>query len=634
MRSYGKKPLDNSGTRLLEDMAKRCRGDILTMTTLSGSGHPGGSMSSIEIFLSVYSFADISPEDPFDRQRDRVVVSHGHTSPGVYAALGRLGFIDIEEAIAGFRHPGTVFEGHITRGIPGIEWTTGNLGQGLSAGVGMALGSRLLGNGSHVYVVMGDAEQAKGQVAEARRTAIKLKLKNITAIIDYNDAQISGKASEIMPVNIEREYEASGWRVRNVDGHSIVALWEALLEAEEGPPTVIIARTKIGKGVSFMEDEIGYHGVTLSEKQYIDAMSELSLEPTLEEYRKSRRELQQSHVRPDIDNYVPDISMGVPRGYSEKTDNRSAVGKAILDLVKANPDVPMFAVDCDLLGSVKLDFLAKEHPERIVELGVQEHNAATLSGSLSTCGIVPFFADFGMFGIDEVYNQQRLNAINKTNLKLICTHVGIDVGEDGKTHHCIDYVGAMNNLFGWELIAPGDPNQTDRAVRYSASMNGNVLIAVGRSKIPIVTDEHGEAFYDADYVFEYGKIDQIRTGADFFILSYGQLLHRAVKVSDELRKEGIFIGVVNIPCPSEPDVEAILSVIEDNNVIVYEDHNWKTGLFAVLSRICTEHGRFPARMISLGIDDYALSGPAEMILETSKISENDLRRKIIEMRSQ
>ena len=634
MRSYGKKPLDNSGTRLLEDMARRCRGDILTMTTLSGSGHPGGSMSSIEIFLSVYSFADISPEDPFDRQRDRVVVSHGHTSPGVYAALGRLGFIDIEEAIAGFRHPGTVFEGHITRGIPGIEWTTGNLGQGLSAGVGMALGSRLLGNGSHVYVVMGDAEQAKGQVAEARRTAIKLKLKNITAIIDYNDAQISGKASQIMPVNIEREYEASGWRVRNVDGHSIVALWEALLEAEEGPPTVIIARTKIGKGVSFMEDEIGYHGVTLSEKQYIDAMSELSLEPTLEEHRKSRRELQQSHVRPDIDNYVPDISMGVPRGYSEKTDNRSAVGKAILDLVKANPDVPMFAVDCDLLGSVKLDSLATEYPDRIVELGVQEHNAATLSGSLSTCGIVPFFADFGMFGIDEVYNQQRLNAINKTNLKLICTHVGIDVGEDGKTHHCIDYVGAMNNLFGWELIVPGDPNQTDRAMRYAASINGNVLIAVGRSKVPIVTNEDGEAFYDANYVFEYGRIDQIRTGTDLFILSYGQLLHRAIKVSDELRKEGIFVGVVNASCPSDPDVESALSLIEDSKVIVYEDHNWKTGLFAVLSRICTEHGRFPARMISLGIDDYALSGPAEMILETSKISEDDLRRKIIEMRSQ
>ncbi len=123
----------------LEDLGRICRGDIIKMTTVANSGHPGGSMSSIDIFLSIYDFAKNDPNKPFDPERDRVIVSHGHTSPGVYSTLGRLGFVDIDEVIAGFRHPGSIFEGHITRGIPGVEWTTGNLGQGLSVGVGTGL---------------------------------------------------------------------------------------------------------------------------------------------------------------------------------------------------------------------------------------------------------------------------------------------------------------------------------------------------------------------------------------------------------------------------------------------------------------------------------------------------------------
>ncbi|NLT46387.1 MAG: transketolase, partial [Thermotogaceae bacterium] len=127
--------LTKAELKRLEDLGRICRGDIIKMTTVANSGHPGGSMSSIDIFLSVYDFAKNDPKNPFDPERDRVIVSHGHTSPGVYATLGRLGFVDIDEVVSGFRHPGSVFEGHITRGIPGVEWTTGNLGQGLSVGV-------------------------------------------------------------------------------------------------------------------------------------------------------------------------------------------------------------------------------------------------------------------------------------------------------------------------------------------------------------------------------------------------------------------------------------------------------------------------------------------------------------------
>ncbi len=190
----------------LKRLSIQCRGDILKMTYVANSGHPGGSMSSIDMLLALYSFANVYPQDPWNEDRDRIVISHGHISPAVYSTLAAYGFVDRDEVIAGFRHPASIFEGHITRGIPGVEWTTGNLGQGLSAGVGFALAAKYKNKDYHVYVVMSDGESAKGQVQEARRTARKYKLDNLTVLVDYNDIQISGHAHEILYVDIKAEF--------------------------------------------------------------------------------------------------------------------------------------------------------------------------------------------------------------------------------------------------------------------------------------------------------------------------------------------------------------------------------------------------------------------------------------------
>ncbi|HPZ18067.1 MAG TPA: 1-deoxy-D-xylulose-5-phosphate synthase N-terminal domain-containing protein, partial [Fervidobacterium sp.] len=170
----------------IKEISTQCRGDILKMTTVANSGHPGGSMSSIDILTSLYAFANVDPKNPWSENRDRIVVSHGHISPAVYSTLAHYGFVNREEVLVGFRHPASIFEGHVTRGIPGVEWTTGNLGQGLSAGVGFALAAKLKKKDYHVYVVMSDGESAKGQVQEARRTARKYALNNLTVLVDYN----------------------------------------------------------------------------------------------------------------------------------------------------------------------------------------------------------------------------------------------------------------------------------------------------------------------------------------------------------------------------------------------------------------------------------------------------------------
>jgi len=243
-KRFDAEKLDQGSIEKLTELSRLARGDILKMTTLAASGHPGGSMSSIDFYLVLYSYANVHPQSPSDPDRDRIVISHGHTSPGVYAALGRIGFFPIEAAIATFRKAGSPFEGHVEKGVPGVEWNTGNLGQGLSAGCGFALGSKILKKGFHVFVTMGCGEQQKGQISEARRFAIKYGLDNLTVIIDYNLRQISGVTPEIMPQNISKNFESDGWQVLEVNGHQFQEIYSTFRKATHSKhPTVIIAHT-------------------------------------------------------------------------------------------------------------------------------------------------------------------------------------------------------------------------------------------------------------------------------------------------------------------------------------------------------------------------------------------------------
>ena len=198
-RGFVAEKLDQETIDYLTELGKLARGDILTMTTLAGSGHPGGSMSSVDIYLVLYHFARVNPKEPDWEERDRIVISHGHTSPGAYSALARSGFFPPESAICDFRKAGSAFEGHCEPMVPGIEWATGNLGQGLSAGVGFALGAKLLGKNWHSYVVMGCGEQQKGQISEARRFAHKYGLTNLTVCLLYTSPSPRDLSTSRMP---------------------------------------------------------------------------------------------------------------------------------------------------------------------------------------------------------------------------------------------------------------------------------------------------------------------------------------------------------------------------------------------------------------------------------------------------
>lgn len=631
--------IDSETLDKLLTTARHIRGDILTMTTLAQSGHPGGSLSSLEMYLILYYFANIRPDNPDDPRRDKIVISHGHTSPGAYATLGRLGFFDIDQAIAHFRQAGSPYEGHVERHLPGIEWSTGNLGQGLSAGCGFALAARMHRYESRIFVMMGDGEQQKGQVSEARRFASKFKLTNLTALVDVNRLQLTGDTETIMPQDIRENYTSDGWNVLEVDGHDLEALYRTIRTATLNPhsPTCILAHTIMGKGISFIENRYEYHGAALKPDQYEKAMEELGLEADIDRYRSTREkfvpdlELEPKRVP------LPSVKIGLPITYppGTKTDNRSAYGKVIQDLAEANcacgDDGVVIAVfDCDLSSSVKTMGFELKCPQGFFQAGIQEHNTATIAGAVSITGIITFFSDFGVFGVDETYNQERLNDINRTALKLVTTHVGIDVGEDGKTHQCIDYLSLFFNLFHFKVLIPADPNQTDRMVRWSVNRDENIYILMGRSKVPIITDSQGEAFFGDGYQFRYGKADWVREGNNACVIAAGTVLYRAVAASDQLRAEGIEVGVLNFCTPKNPDVEALKKAADTGVVLTYEDHNPDTGIGAVVARVLAENG-MATHLRRMGVRKYSTSGAAGDLFKLNKLDTEHVIQQIREM---
>ncbi len=231
--------------------------------------------------------------------------------------------------------------------------------------------------------------------------------------------------------------------------------------------------------------------------------------------------------------------------------------------------------------------------------------------------------------MDETYNQHRLNDINETNLKLICTHNGLDVGEDGKTHQCIDYIGVMQNLFGYKTIVPADPNQTDRVTRYVAKTHGNFVVIMGRSFIPILLTEKGTPLFGNPYEFRYGHADLVRDGKDAAILTMGGMVHKAIQAWQKLSERGVAVQVLNISCSSDLDSEAILKAAKTGILITYEDHHIQTGLGSLIANFIAERG-LRVRFRKLGIKQYGSSGKPDELYQSQGLDVESLVQTVME----
>ena len=259
--------------------ANEIRKGVLTATHSAKSGHPGGSLSAADIYTYLYfEEMNIDPKDPKKADRDRFVLSKGHTAPGYYSALAQKGFFPVED-LTTLRKTGSYLQGHPDmKHIPGVDMSSGSLGQGISAAVGMAVSAKLSGDTYRVYTLLGDGEIQEGQVWEAAMLAAHRGLDNLVVIVDNNNLQIDGEITEVnSPYPIDKKFEAFNFHVINIDGHNFDEIAAAFKEAREtkGQPTAIVAKTVKGKGVSFMENQVSWHGSAPNDEQYAAAMEEL-----------------------------------------------------------------------------------------------------------------------------------------------------------------------------------------------------------------------------------------------------------------------------------------------------------------------------------------------------------------------
>ncbi|MFA7277477.1 MAG: transketolase [Candidatus Gracilibacteria bacterium] len=644
--------LNDEQIQLLQAVSTACRRSIIEMVTNAASGHPGGSLSVIDYLALLYTFVISQNNDP-------VVVSNGHVSPAVYAILGELGVVDKERAVTMFRKPNDVFEGHVNRHVRGIHFSTGPLGVGASVASAFALGDHLSKKTSEtVYLLMGDGEQQEGQAYEMMNFAHKYKLSNLVLFVDYNEIQLTSTLDEIMPINIAGHYRAAGWEVIEVDGHDYQAMWNALSrakamqmnagnETDGGRPVCLLAKTVMGKGVSYMESEAeagkaSWHGNAPSRELADKALSELVLseEQTkmiadfLAGFGGSLREKIFSSDVVKSGTPMEGFKSGTPREYAvtEKVDCRGAYGNALTDLAGLNGSV--VAMTADLAGSVKTDGVKKAFPERHIECGISEQHMVSAAGGLSLRGFIPFCSTFGAFMSSRAKDQARVNDINETNVKMVATHCGLSVGEDGPTHQAIDDISSFLGMYHTSVLEPADPNQCDRMIRAIASEYGNFYVRMGRAKVPTITreDDPTKPFFGGDYEFRIGRADIIRTGKDVTIVASGPMVPRAIEVR-ELLKETIDVEILVVSSMKPFDHETLeKSAKKTGKILTLEDHNVACGLGMLVSQSLEDSG-LSLPITHLGVRGYQLSGTADELYEIAGLGVKDIAKAVEKLAS-
>lgn len=594
----------------LKVFAKACRHDIVQMVTNAQSGHPGGSLSSIDFLITIYLGV-------IAQSGEKLVYSNGHISPAAYSVLANLGYLDRDEVVRDFRKIGSIFEGHVTRHVPGIWYGTGPLGIGCSVASAFALTEKLGRSNRKVFGVLGDGDAQEGEVYEMMNFVAKNQLNNLIIFCDANGVQLSDSLAKIMPLNLKGHFEAAGWLVLESDGHDFAALWKVLAQAyTSDKPVLILAKTVMGKGVDFMEEEglamkATWHGKAPSKEQIQPAIDALRLSDVeLQLLEKVRAEISWKPEKPEFiaSLTVNELNPGKAKVYTELTDCRTAYGMALLDLAELNPQV--MALDADLRASVMTKFLAEKFPERHIECGIAEQNMMSLGGGFSLAEYVPFVSTFGAFMSSRAKDQARVNDINCTNVKMVATHCGLSVGEDGPTHQSIDDMGSFLGMFNTMVIEPADPNQTDRIIRYIATHYGNFYVRMGRHKFPILTKEDGTPFYGEDYIYEYGRTDLVRDGGEIAVVATGATVYEAFEAWKTQAENGKPFKLIAISSIKHFDENLAKSLQGVKTVITVEDHNLKSGLYGQMAAYILENA-LQVLLKGLGVKEYQFSGKAE-----------------------
>jgi len=553
---------------LLKGIANTLRIHSIEATTAAGSGHPTSCCSAADVVAALFfGHMKYDAKNPHYYNNDRFILSKGHAAPLLYAAWAENGFVPVAELLK-LRQFGNDLEGHPTPRLAFADVATGSLGQGLGVGVGMALAAKQDKLDYNTYVLLGDGEIAEGAVWEAANLAGFYKLSNLIAIVDANRLGQSQATMFGHDINIYvKRFESFGWRVETLDdGHDMEEIMEVLSGVGlDERPLAIIAKTYKGAGVSFLQDKDNWHGKPLSKEEAAKAIAELS--------PSAKSGLGVAIPAPTA---LPAPNLTAPASYpaisyklGDSIATREAYGVALSRLGEVDPRIN--AMDGDTKNSTFADKFFKKFPERSTECFIAEQNLVAVAVGYATRGHVPFASTFATF-FTRAADQIRVAGISQSNLKLVGSHVGISIGEDGPSQMALEDLAMMRAVVGSTVLYPADAVATEKLLEQMAILKGVAFLRTSRPKTPVI--------YGNDEQFPVGGAKVLRTGDKVTIVSAGVTLFEALKAADALKAEGVNVTVIDAYSIKPLGKKEILAEAKktNNTVITVEDHYSEGGL--------------------------------------------------------
>ena len=596
----------------LREAARLMRGYNLVALCAAGSGHPGGTLSVMDIAAALYlRAAEHDPKTPDWADRDRILWSAGHKAPALYVSLGMAGFCPLEDIVT-LRKLNSPFQGHPHwLKLPGVEISSGSLGQGLSVAVGMALAARIDQKNHKVFCLMGDGEQQEGQVWEAVMEASHYKLDNIINIVDCNRLQIDGWVKDVMQVQpLAAKYEAFGWEVLHIDGHDMAQIVDAFEKARTtaGKPVVILADTVKGKGVSYMENQPGWHGKAPNREELTTALADLGLTGRLrvDELLAKAKSWQEENAQA-LEERMPRYSRSfwwnsgsVMQVKMEPT--RRGFGRA---LAECGGDERIVCLGLDISGSITIaDFYAgkPERAKRWISMGIAEQSATAAAAGLAREGKLPVLGSYATFSAARNLDQLRVSiCYSNLNVMVGGAHAGVSVGADGATHQALEDLFAILGLPNMTVVVPCDIIETVKATRHLLLERvGPKYVRFAREATPIVTNESTP--------FVFGKANLIRLrgekpdfadafetrvaeecaneGEDLTIVACGPMVPEAMRAAWILKQEfDLETRILNVHTLKPIDTGAIARAARETGVVITAEEHQIGALAGLVSRI-------------------------------------------------
>jgi len=598
----------------LHNIATQLRIDSVKATSEAGSGHPTSCLSAADIVAALF-FGEMrfDPRDPQHPENDRFVLSKGHAAPLLYAAWSEAGAFPREHLLT-LRKFDSDLEGHPVPRQQFVDVATGSLGQGLSAALGIGLNARRIGSDYRTYVLLGDGETAEGSVWEAADVGANLKIDNVCAFTDVNGLGQSQATQWDHQIDaLTARWQAFGWHAIGIDGHNLSAIVGALAEARrtKGRPTMVVARTVKGKGVSFTEGKNGWHGKAFKKGTELDeALAELQSQyvktadppPAIPKPTRRRQE-------PPPRDFVRSMP---PPAYklNDQVATREAYGTALAAL--GSLDERIVALDADVKNSTFSEKFEKSFPQRFFETYIAEQAMVGVSMGLASRGAIPFPSTFACF-LSRAADFIRMAGISNLNVKMCGSHAGVSIGEDGPSQMALEDLASMRAIPTCTVFYPCDAVSTERLVALAAVTAGPVYLRSSRPKTPVL--------YGADETFVAGGSKTLRSsGRDVVtIVAAGITVFEALKAHDTLGSDGLAVRVIDAYSVKPIDRDGLIAAgkATGGRLIVVEDHYPQGGLGDAVAEAVWDQG---FRVERLGVTGVPRSGTPEELIEHFGIS--------------